>query len=75
MSELTSGTRPFRREDWLSAMVGCPHCHRVLKIVEARGPYLGFNPTSRQLDRWWEVILEDGEGARMWEDGKGVVIT
>jgi len=66
--------RRFRREDWLGAVVLCPHCNQQLTIIDADGPHIGFNPQLLVPDLAWVVTLSDGYEARMWEDRKGIVI-
>lgn len=67
--------RPFRREDWIGGRIHCP-CHGVLhSIVDATGPFPGFDPSEgNREDFYWIVILSDGGDARMWEDRKGVIV-
>lgn len=66
------GVRRFRESDWIGALIGCDHCHRVLKVIAAKGPIDAPNPTTGYWDRVWILTLEDGEQCRMWEDGQGI---
>lgn len=67
--------RAFVASDWLGALIACPHCGNVLKVTAAAGPYVGEDPSEgNRVDRWWDLTLEDGYHARMWEDRKGVVL-
>lgn len=66
--------RPFVATDWIGAVILCPHCGQMLKVVKAAGPYIGRDPNEAyRQDRWWRLTFTDGADVRMWEDRKGVV--
>lgn len=71
--EANERVRPLRASDFLGALVQCPHCSQTLKVIDVDGPYVGFNPEIRTLDRFFIVTLADGADARMWTDNKGVI--
>lgn len=69
-----SYARFMEPNDVLGAIILCPHCGQMLKIIEAGpGVYPGFNVELGKLDRWWFVKLEDGTTSRFWMDGKVIV--
>ncbi len=65
--------RPLEPADVIGAMLLCPHCAQVLKIVSVDESGIGFNP-ERGPDRYFIVRFEDGATARFWHDNKGVVL-
>lgn len=69
------GVRSFQASDWLGAIIACPHCGQLLKVIQADGPYVGRDPSEGyRVDNWWRLTLEDGADTRMWEDRKGIVV-
>ena len=75
LPKLPENMRPFRRSDWMGARIRCPHCGKVLRVIDVEGPFVGEDPSEHcRVDRYWVLTLEDGNQARMWEDRKGVVI-
>jgi hypothetical protein len=65
--------RPFRASDILGALILCPHCQQRLRVIDVDGPYLGYNPELRALDRFFIVTFTDGASSRFWTDHKGFV--
>lgn len=65
--------RSLRRSDLLGKYVVCPHCAQTLKVIDAHGPHVGYNPTLDALDQFFVLTLADGADARFWADHKGVV--
>lgn len=47
--------------------INCPHCGRLLRVVRAIPVYHDGTDPGGNLNRWFEVVLEDGYSCRFWE--------
>lgn len=59
----------FTRESLLEqqAMVNCPHCQKILAIVDVGEPIGGTNPWTQLPDEYFPLLLSDGFTARLWK--------
>lgn len=54
-------------ERLLGATMLCPHCNQKLRVVRVVKDFTEGTDPSGQPNRWFPIMLEDGEWARMWE--------
>lgn len=65
--------RYFEAADIMGALLLCPHCNQMLKIVEV-GTRLRATAPDGWPDLVFPVKLEDGQWARFWTDRKGILV-
>lgn len=58
-------TGPITPETLLGSIVHCPHCDKVLPIVDVLDPFEGNDPSGKP-NHGWLVRLSDGYCARFW---------